>query len=86
MRGESRGKPREARLNAIPEANGSKREPEPAMRLTAPTTIMFLLSVILAVLALVSLIMPIPFVGLHRFAFMTGAWAVLMVGAMFKGL
>jgi hypothetical protein len=56
------------------------------MRLTAPTTIMFLLSVILAVLALVSLIMPIPFVGLHRFAFMTGAWAVLMIGAMFKGL
>jgi hypothetical protein len=59
---------------------------ENIMRLTAPTTIMFLLSVILAVLALVSLIMPIPFVGLHRFAFMTGAWAVLMVGAMFKGL
>lgn len=56
------------------------------MRLTAPTTIMFLLSVVLAVLALLSLIMPIPFVGLHRFGFMTTAWAVLMIGAMFKGL
>jgi hypothetical protein len=86
MRGESRRKPREARLNAIPEANGSKREPEPAMRLTAPTTIMFLLSVLLAVLALVSLVFPIPFVGLYRFAFMTGAWAVLMIGVMLRGV
>jgi hypothetical protein len=56
------------------------------MRLTAPTTIVFLLSALLAVLALVSLIVPVPFVGLHRFAFMTGAWAVLMIGTMFKGL
>jgi hypothetical protein len=56
------------------------------MRLTAPTTIVFLLSVILAVLALLSLIIDIPFVGLHRFAFMTGAWAALMIGAMFRGL
>lgn len=56
------------------------------MRLSAPTTIVFLLSVALAVLALLSLVLPIPFVGLHRFAFMTAAWAVLMAGAMFKGL
>jgi hypothetical protein len=56
------------------------------MRLTAPTTIMFVLSVVLAVLALVSLIFPIPFVGLYRFAFMTGAWAVLMVGIMLRGV
>jgi hypothetical protein len=56
------------------------------MRLTAPTTIMFLLSVALAVLALVSLLVPIPFVGLHRFAVMTGAWAVLMVGVTLKGV
>jgi len=56
------------------------------MRLTAPTTIMFLLSVALAVLALVSLLVPIPFVGLHRFAVMTGAWAALMIGVTFKGL
>jgi hypothetical protein len=56
------------------------------MRLTAPTTIMFLLSVALAVLALLSLVVPIPFVGLYRFAFMTGAWAVLMIGVTFKGI
>ncbi len=56
------------------------------MRLTAPTTIMFILSVLLAVLALLSLIVPIPFVGLYRFAFMTGAWAVLMLGVMLKGV
>lgn len=56
------------------------------MRLTAPTTIMFILSVVLAVLALFSLLMFIPFVSPHRFAFMTGAWAVLMIGAMFRGL
>lgn len=56
------------------------------MRLSAPTTIMFLLSVLLAVLALVSLLVPVPFVGLHRFAFMTGAWAVLMVGVMLRGV
>ena len=56
------------------------------MRLTAPTTIMFLLSVALAVLALVSLIVPFPFVGLYRFAVMTGAWAVLMIGVTLKGV
>jgi hypothetical protein len=56
------------------------------MRLTAPTTIMFLLSVALAVLALVSLLVPIPFVGLYRFAVMTGAWAVLMIGVTLKGV
>jgi hypothetical protein len=56
------------------------------MRLTAPTTIMFLLSVALAVLALISLLVPIPFVGLYRFAIMTAAWAVLMIGVTFKGI
>jgi len=82
---ESRETRREARLNPIPAATGGLTW-ETCMRLTAPTTIMFLLSVVLAVLALFSLIVPIPFVGLHRFAFMTAAWAVLMIGAMFKGL
>lgn len=56
------------------------------MRLTAPTTVIFLLSVVLAVLALISLLTPIPFVAPHRFAFMTGAWAVLMVGVLVKGV
>jgi TM2 domain-containing membrane protein YozV len=56
------------------------------MRLTAPTTVMFLSSVALAVLALVSLLVPFPFVGAHRFLVMTGAWAVLMAGVTLKGV
>jgi hypothetical protein len=56
------------------------------MRLTPPTTIIFLLSVALAVLALVSLLMPIPFVSGHRFAVMTGAWLVLMAGVVLKDI
>lgn len=56
------------------------------MRLTAPTTVIFLTSVVLAVLALLSLLVDIPFVGVHRFAFMSGAWAVLMLGVLVKGV
>ncbi|MCW5682575.1 MAG: hypothetical protein KF794_11505 [Xanthobacteraceae bacterium] len=57
------------------------------MRLTAPTTVVFLLSVTLAVLALLSLLIPgMGMIAQYRFAVMTAAWVVAMVGILFKGL
>lgn len=57
------------------------------MRLTAPTTVVFLLSVALAVLALISLLIPgMGMIAQYRFGVMTAAWVVAMVGILFKGL
>jgi hypothetical protein len=59
-------------------------------RLTPPTFPVFLISLVLAVLALASLRFSIPYVGhyvvAHRFWVMAAAYAVLAAGVIFVGL
>lgn len=57
------------------------------MNLSAPTTPVFLISLILAVLALVGNFVPnIPFVSQYEFWIAIIAYVVLMVGNLAKGL
>jgi hypothetical protein len=59
-------------------------------RLTPPSMPIFVISLVLAVLALVSLHFSIPHIGhyvvQYRFWFMTGAYAVLFIGVVLRGL
>jgi len=59
-------------------------------RLTPPTFPVFIISLILAALAIASLYVRIPFVGHyiapHRFWVMAAAYAVLLIGVVFDGL
>jgi 4-amino-4-deoxy-L-arabinose transferase-like glycosyltransferase len=54
------------------------------MRLVAPASLTFIIALVLAALALLSLALPIPLVGPNRFWFMTAAWAVLGLGNLMK--
>jgi hypothetical protein len=53
--------------------------------LSAPTQVVFLISVVLAVLALLGLFVRIPFVSLYAFWVMTAAYVVLAIGCLLKG-
>jgi hypothetical protein len=59
-------------------------------RLTAPTFRVFILSLVLAALAVASLYTNIPVIGhyinSHRFWVMTAAFVVLTIGVVFDGL
>ncbi len=59
-------------------------------RLTPPTFPVFIISLILAALAIASLYLHIPFVGHyiapHRFWVMAAAYAILFIGVVFDGL
>ena len=55
-------------------------------KLNAPTQIMFLLSLILALLALIGFFVNIPFVSLYAFWFVLGGYAVLAAGCVLKGV
>jgi hypothetical protein len=59
-------------------------------RLTPPTFPVFILSLILAALAIASLYAHIPVVGHyivpHRFWILAAAYAVLLIGVIFDGL
>lgn len=55
------------------------------MRLSPPKNIVFLLSLILAVLAIVTFFVTIPFVKPNREYFLIAAWALLAAGNYFKG-
>ncbi len=59
-------------------------------RLTPPGMPVFILALVLAVLALVSLHFSIPsighFVATNRFWFMTAAYVLLFIGVVFRGL
>ena len=55
------------------------------MRFNAPTTVAFVISLVLAALALLSLVLFIPLVSPNRFWFMAAAWAVLTLGNILKG-
>jgi len=56
------------------------------MRLSAPTFGIFVLALVLAGLGVASLYTPIPFVGEHRFWFVTAGFGVLAIGNLFRGL
>ncbi len=59
-------------------------------RLTPPTFPVFIVSLILAVLAIASLYLHIPFAGHyivpHRFWVLAAAYAILLIGVVFDGL
>ena len=58
------------------------------MKLSAPTFVVFLISVILAgaVIAVTYGGVSIPVVSAHRFETLLAAYVVLLVGTLFKGL
>jgi len=55
------------------------------MRLNPPKKIVFLLSLILAILAVVGHFVVIPFVTLYQFWILLAAWVLLAAGNYFKG-
>jgi hypothetical protein len=59
-------------------------------KLTPPTVPIFLVSLILAILAVASLYTHIPIVGhfvsVHRFWVLTAAYGTLLAGVIFEGL
>lgn len=60
------------------------------MQLSRPKWIVWLLALIAAALAIVSMYVNIPVIGgfveANRFWFMTGAYGLLFLGTLFKGL
>ncbi|MCE5187918.1 MAG: hypothetical protein LLF75_01865 [Eubacteriales bacterium] len=60
------------------------------MKLSAPRWFIWLLALIAAALAIVSMYVKIPYIGgfveANRFWFMTGAYGLLFLGTLFKGL
>jgi hypothetical protein len=56
------------------------------MTLSAPTMPVFIISVVLAVLALVGHFVSIPFVTLYQFWVALAAYVVLFIGCVMKGL
>lgn len=60
------------------------------MRLTPPTIPVFLLSIVIAALAIVDQYQHIPsihgFIALHRFGMLVAAYIILAVGVIFSGL
>lgn len=54
------------------------------MRMSAPSGLIFLISVILGGLAIVSRFMPIQFVSNHQFWFVAAAWGLLVFACLFR--
>lgn len=55
------------------------------MKLSPPTQVVFILSAILFLLALIGHFGSMPVVSEHRFWFSVAAYAVLAIGCLFKG-
>lgn len=55
-------------------------------KLNAPTQIVFLISLALAILAVVGLFVLIPFVSVYAFWFAIAGYVVLAAGCVLKGL
>ena len=55
------------------------------MRLNAPTFLVFVISVILAILALVSIFVPIPILSAYAFWVLLLAYVILVAGNVLKG-
>jgi hypothetical protein len=56
------------------------------MNLSAPTTIVFVISLILAVLAVLGTLVPIPVITPYAFWVAILAWLVLAIGNVMKGV
>lgn len=59
------------------------------MKLSAPTVLLFLISLVLAIVAVVAQLSPgllPPQIEVNRFWIMLGAYGVLTLGVLFKGL
>jgi len=56
------------------------------MRLSAPKMVLFLVSLVLAVLAIASVFVSIPHVTQYAFWILTAGYAVLAAGVVFKGI
>ena len=56
------------------------------MNLSAPTQLMFIIAVVLALIALVGYFVPtIAIIGVYSFWIMTAAFVVLAAGVLFRG-
>jgi hypothetical protein len=62
-----------------------KRE-GPEMNLSPPSTVVFIISLILAALAVIGKFAPIPFITDHGFWVAVVAYVVLAVGNLFRGV
>jgi hypothetical protein len=56
------------------------------MRVGKPSAIMFIISAVLAALAVLSTLTSLPVVAGHEFIFMFLAWAVLALSTVIRGL
>lgn len=56
------------------------------MNLSAPTTMVFVISIVLAVLAVLSTFMPLPIVGEYKFWVAIAAYVILAIGNIFRGV
>ena len=55
------------------------------MNLSAPTTVVFVVSIILAILAVISTFVPIPFITEYAFWTAIIAYVILACGNIFRG-
>ena len=55
------------------------------MSLSPPTTVVFVVSIILAVLAIICAFVPIPFISEHGFWVAIVAYVILAIGNIFRG-
>lgn len=56
------------------------------MNLSAPTTMVFVISIILAILAVLSVFMPMPIIGEYKFWVAIAAYVILAAGNIFRGV
>ncbi|MDH5477235.1 MAG: hypothetical protein OEY50_02785 [Nitrospinota bacterium] len=61
-------------------------EEEDLMKLSAPKKTLFLISIFVAVLAIVAVFVSIPFVTPHAFWVLTAGYVMLAAGVFFKGI
>lgn len=55
------------------------------MTLSAPTQLVFLIALVVAILGIVATFVAIPFVSAYAFWVVVAAWAILTIGCLFKG-
>ncbi|WP_172653255.1 hypothetical protein [Methyloceanibacter caenitepidi] len=56
------------------------------MNLSAPTTMVFVISIVLAILAVLSTFMPLPIIGEYKFWVAIAAYVILAIGNIFRGV
>ncbi|GFO80812.1 MAG: hypothetical protein A49_04390 [Methyloceanibacter sp.] len=54
--------------------------------LSPPTTMVFVISIVLAVLAILSTVMTLPVIGDYRFWVAIAAYVILAIGNIFRGV